>query len=177
MSKSRFLARMLTVCGLASLSLTPWPAQAQIQTVGSLKVFDANGKKLGKVLDVPFGQRGAPVMAMKGNGIPFAVVVINNTPFPFFGLIDTLYFTVGGCGGAAYGDSGQVAGPMGMAFIDGPNFTVLNADPKAVPAMIDVASLKTQFGPCQPTSFSTLAVPVASAGDLSPQFTPPFTVK
>ena len=177
MNKTRILVGVFALCGLAYLVLTPVPAQAQIQTVGTLKVFDANGKKVGKVLDAPASSNGYAVVAMKGNGIPFAVAVSNASP-PFFGFMSALYFTVDDCGGTAYADASQLAGPMGVAFVDGPNSSVFVPDPSAVPETVTVLSLRSQGGSCQVSkTFTLLAVPVVSLGDLSPQFTPPFTVK
>ena len=181
----RCTSRIGIVAALAvAVAFTASLAVAQsLKSLSQLRVFDATGKKVGRVLSVKGMDGRNPVVALQFGKHVFTVEVLRHR---FRGNVEGVYFQSADCSGMPYlqaylGDPalfGDQGGDLLDVYVGAPGNTVYLPTPGSTTQPTPVQSRLVPTGECTLSGDASLpAVPALPLIDLNMVFTPPFSVR
>jgi len=162
---------------LVCVAATSW-AQT-LSPLSKLRIYDANGKKVGQVLDL--AEAGGPFQTRAAFRVGDHAFVLEVSTAGFVGGW-SLHYETTDCTGTPYvGGTGLVETARVEIFPGSPDTLALYVrDPVATPQTVTISSTRSQTGCDQlipPDSMPDLVPAVRLIDDLSTLYTPPFRVR
>ncbi len=161
---------------VTAVGVLPVPATRgqTFQPIDQLSVVDANGKAVGKLVDLYKGSAGTAIVALKANDFIFTVFIHRDT----FETAD-LCFESADCSGPAVSCDCLDPPLIGAAaaVVSSPGNTLYAPAAGAAPRQVMLQSTRSADGTCQGLSGGfacDVALPIQPLIDLNTLFTPPF---